>query len=31
MTKIIGKVPDAWKDQGQNKRVSEVEMAGWYQ
>ena len=31
MTKLIGKVPDARKDQRQNKRVSEDEMAGWYQ
>ena len=31
MTKLIGKGPDARKDQGQNKRVSEDEMAGWYQ
>ena len=27
---LIGKVPDAGKDQGKNKRVSEDEMAGWH-
>ena len=30
-SRLIGKVPDAGKDWGQKeKRVSEVEMAGWY-
>ena len=29
-SQLIGKVPDAGKDWGQKKRVSEDEMAGWY-
>ena len=27
---LIGKVPDAGKDKGQEKRVSEDKMAGWH-
>ena len=28
--RLTGKVPDAGKDQGRKKRVSEDEMAGWH-